>query len=74
MVERYNAGVYSQSIVEDYQLVANVLRQQHERLMLLEQALRDIVALRVNADECQQQVADMYEKMLLGAILITSNN
>lgn len=39
-VERYNAGVHSQAIVEDYAAAARELRRQHDRIVELEEMLR----------------------------------
>lgn len=73
MVERYNAGVHSQAIVEDYQYVADVLRQQHNRLLLLEQALRNTIHdLRLNADMCPLWATEEYEKILFDTSVLTS--
>ena len=40
LVERYNAGVYSQAIYEDYAAAARELRRQHDRIVELEEMLR----------------------------------
>lgn len=41
MIERYNSGVHSQIIVENYQLAAEMLRKQHEAIKMLREALAD---------------------------------
>ena len=39
MIERYNSGVHSQIIVENYQLAVEMLRKQHEAIKTLREAL-----------------------------------
>ena len=40
MIERYNAGVHSQAIFEDYLEAAKMLRTQHKQIEQLREALQ----------------------------------
>ena len=50
MIERYNAGVHSQAIFEDYLEAAKMLRTQHKQIEQLREALEDALRYK-RADE-----------------------
>ena len=43
MIERYNAGVHSQAIFEDYLEAAKMLRTQHKQIEQLREALQGVL-------------------------------